>query len=372
MAPEPDSDVAPPPDARDADPSVGTVVAEPSDAFQALGNEIRMGILETMLARADADGPSRLTFTELFEASELETSAQFAYHLEQLEGPHLRKVERDEDATDGEKAMDGYEFTYAGRKIARAIAAGDYTRRVDRDAISLSEPCPFCDVPGLEATAADNVVTIACRECDRSLLGLDFPPSGVEAHGERLPEAFDRHHRHRLALARDGVCPECSGRVDARLVSPTEDVEDLLPEPMTEHVQAAFECEQCGHETRCPVTLALLEHPDVVSFYRAHDESVRARPIWNVGDEWHETVLSEDPLCVRVVVELDGDLLALYVDGTVQVREIQRTDRDAPRPTEGTDSSREPSDSTAVESAPESTTTPTAADGAAGSTDAES
>lgn len=369
MTPRPDGDATSAPDGRNDERPVGTTVTEPSDAFQALGNEIRMGILETMLARADADGPSRLTFTELFEASGLETSAQFAYHLEQLEEPYLRKVEGDDDAADRE---DGYEFTYAGRKIARAIAAGDYTRRVDRDAISLSDPCPFCDAARLEATSADNVVTVACRECDRSLLGLDFPPSGFEAHGERLPEAFDRHHRHRLALLRDGVCPECSGRIDGRLVSPTEEVEDLLPEPMTDHVQAALECRQCGHKTRCPVTVALLEHPDVVSFYRAHDESVRDRPIWNVGDEWHETVLSEEPLCVRVVVELEGDLLALYVDGTVQVREIQRTDGDAPTPTEVMDSSRETSESTAVESAPEATASPTAADGTAGSTDAES
>lgn len=362
-----DGDATTASDGRNDDQPAGTIVTEPSDAFQALGNEIRMGILETLLARVDADGRSRLSFTELFEASGLETSAKFAYHLEQLEGPYLRKVEGDEEGSEG------YEFTYAGRKIARAIAAGDYTRRVDRDAISLSDPCPFCDATGLEATSTDNVVTIACRECDRSLLGLGFPPSGLEAHGERLPEAFDRHHRYRLALAQDGVCPECSGRVEGHLVSPTEDVEDRLPEPMTDHLQAAFGCRQCGHGARCPVTLALLEHPAVVSFYREHDRSVRECPIWNVGDEWHETVLSEDPLCVRVVVELEGELLALYVDGAVQVREIQRTDTASSKPEERPDAALASSERMAAGSSSESlTATPATTEGADGSTDAQS
>ncbi|MFC4438186.1 MULTISPECIES: DUF7351 domain-containing protein [Natrialbaceae] len=367
MTPGSDGDATTASDGRNDDQPAGTIVTEPSDAFQALGNEIRMGILETMLARTDADGPSRPTFTDLFEASGLETSAKFAYHLEQLEGAYLRKVEG--DGTDS----DGYEFTYAGRKIARAIAAGDYTRRVDRDPISLSDPCPFCDAAGLEATSTDNVVTVACRECDRSLLGLDFPPSGLEAHGERLPEAFDRHHRHRLALMQDGVCPECSGRIDGHLVSPTEGVKDLLPEPMTGHLQAAFECHQCGHGVRCPVTLALLEHPAVVSFHRDHDRPIRDRPIWNVGDEWHETVLSEDPLCVRVVVELEEEILALYVDGTVQIREIQRTDTAPSKPEERPDAALVSSERMAGDSSAESlTATPATTEGADGSTDAQS
>jgi hypothetical protein len=293
-----------------------------SEAFQALGNEVRMTILETMLERVDGDGPSRTTFSELFDATDLETSAQFAYHLEQLVGPYLRKT--DGNSTD-RRSDGGYEFTYAGSKIARAIATGAYTRSVTREPVALETPCPFCGTDALDARSADNVVTIACGACDRTLSTLQFPPSGLEAHGADLPEAFDRHHRHRFALMRDGVCPECSGDVRSSLVTPTDDVADELPEELVEHAQAAFECRQCGHDVRCPVTLALLEHPAVVSFYYDHGYDVRDRPIWNVGHEWAETVLSDDPWCVRVVTELEDDVLALYVDETVDVVEVQRT-----------------------------------------------
>lgn len=310
---------------------VGTdVVADPSDAFQALGNQIRMGILETMLDRArDETTTSRATFSELFESTDLDASSQFAYHLDQLVGPYLRKVESDATDADAGRSADGrsdagYELTYAGLKIARAIATGAYTRRVDHPAIPIRESCPFCEADALEARSTDNVVTVACRACERALLSLRFPPSGLEAHGDRLPDAFDRYHRHRLALVRDGVCPECSGRVDADLVPPSEAVTDALPAELTDHLQASFACRQCGRDLRCPVTLSLLEHPAVVSFYRDHDRTVRDSPIWNVGHEWAESVLSTDPLAVRVVVELDGDVLALYVDASLTVVDVQR------------------------------------------------
>ncbi|WP_436344457.1 DUF7351 domain-containing protein [Natronorubrum sp. FCH18a] len=298
-------------------------LSAPSDAFQALGNEIRMGILETMLERTDGDEPSRISFSELFEASEVDTSAGFAYHLEQLAGPYLRKYEADESEGAGESPA-GYELTYAGLQIARAIATGTYTHRVDHPPIALEEACPFCGREALEAESTDNIVTVACAGCERRLLALGFPPSGLESHGRRFPEAFDRHHRHRLALMRDGVCPECAGTVDTRLGAPSAAVADELPAEHTDHVQAVLECSTCGTEARCPVTLALLEHADVVSFYRDHDRDVGDRPIWNVGHEWAETVLSDDPLAVRVVVELEDDVLALYVDEGLDVVDVQR------------------------------------------------
>ncbi|WP_247001796.1 Lar family restriction alleviation protein [Halosolutus gelatinilyticus] len=318
-SPKPDrseSDAAVEP-ASAAEPTESTagraeLVSEPSDAFQALGNEIRMGILETMLDRTDGENRSRTPFSELFEDSDVDTSAGFAYHLEQLVGPYLRKYD------------DGYELTYAGERIARAIATGTYTRRVDLPPVPLDDPCPFCDGAALEARSTDNVVTVACDDCDRALLRLGFPPAGLEAHGRDFPAAFDRHHRHRLALFRDGVCPDCSGAVTAGLVTPSADVADALPEELATHVQAEFECGSCGTAVRCPVSLALLEHPAIVSFYHERGEAVRDRPIWNVGHEWAERVLSEEPLAVRVVVELDSDVLALYVDERLTVVDVQR------------------------------------------------
>ncbi|OIB59363.1 DUF7351 domain-containing protein [Natrialba sp. SSL1] len=309
-----------------ATPEPSDRVSDPSDAFQALGNEVRMGILETMLEWTDGAAESERStpsFSMLFEASEVDTSAGFAYHLDELVGPYLRKI-NEESSADADSGADGYELTYAGEQIARAIATGTYTQRVDHPPVPLEDDCPFCEHDALTAQASDNRVTVACGHCERRLLRLDLPPAGLESHGESFPAAFDRYHRHRLSLVRDGVCPACSGEVDARLVRPSPATDDLLPAEHATHLQADFTCSCCGTTLRSPVSLSLLSHPAVVSFYYEHGQAVSERPLWNVGHEWAETVLSEDPLAVRVIVELEDDVLALYVDERLNVVETQR------------------------------------------------
>ena len=323
------SDAGTDPDGSQSRPEAvaGDRLSPASDAFQALGNDVRTGILETLLERdRELDDPSGASFSELFDASDVETSAGFAYHLRQLVGTYVRKRDKRDDGSESETDGDGdgYELTYAGRRIAKDIATGTFTRRVDHPPVDLEDDCPFCGRERLEARSEDNVVTVACTGCDRTLLDLRFPPSGLESHGEDFPEALDRYHRHRLGRMRDGICPDCGGPVDARLVEPSADVADELPPEHADHVQAELECGSCGTTTRSPVSLTLLDHSAVVSFYRDRGREVDDRPIWNVGSEWAEAVLSEDPLAVRVVVELEGDVLALYVDESLSVVDVQR------------------------------------------------
>jgi hypothetical protein len=79
---------------------------------------------------------------------------------------------------------------------------------------------------------------------------------------------------------------------------------------------------------RCPVTLAVRSHPAVVAFAHHHGVSVRARPIWNVGEEWGERVVSTDPLVIRVTLDLGGETLTLFVGRDLTVGWKTRTDRD--------------------------------------------
>lgn len=124
---------------------------------------------------------------------------------------------------------------------------------------------------------------------------------------------------------------DCGGAIETRLVTPAPAVAEDLPADYVDHVQAELECESCATTTRCPVSLTLLAHPAVVSLYHEHDRAVDERPIWNVGSEWAEAVLSDDPLAVRVVVELNGDTLALYVDESLEVVDVQRASADHSR-----------------------------------------
>lgn len=295
--------------------------AAPSEAFQPLGNEIRTRILTALLD--DERGPRSRTFSELAETSGADTTAGFAYHLRQLTDHYLRET------------SDGYTLTDAGVRIARAIASGAYTDSVDRDPVSIDDPCPFCDEDALVAAATDNTVTIDCQMCERTLLRLPFPPGGHRTHADEVfPAALDRLYRHRVALMTDGSCPECGGASTATVgyaradsnsdssdaVSHSDSRSDSTDKP----AQLQLDCIGCGYTLNCPVTLAVLDHPAVVSFYHEQDVDIRERPIWNVGREWRETILSDDPWCVRVSTEVADEGLELLVGQDATVVSVSR------------------------------------------------
>jgi len=305
----------------------GDVDGAAPDAFQALGNEVRLGILRALFEREPP-----VSFSALHEASSVEESAGFAYHLRQLTGRYVRAVGDDE----------GYALTYAGREVARAVAAGTYTDSVAFDLERLPDPCPFCGAERLRATCTDNVLDVHCEACTRPVLSLPFPPGGYrDREPNAVPQAFDAHHRHRFSLLREGVCPECAGTVTGRVESVQRPVGDgeTSESDGDDAVQATFACDACGYEARSPIALTLLTHPAVVGLFHDHGIDLRNRPIWNVGEEFRETVVSRDPLAVVVSVRVEGDLLELFVDGRAEVVDYRTgtvgdDDRDTDRPVE--------------------------------------
>jgi transcription elongation factor Elf1 len=323
----------------DTDGYAGTDAA--SEAFKLLANETRVGVLRALF---DTDGghvtPTARTFTELYEASDETTTAGFAYHLRQLVGHYLTKTVGEGDDPDT------YSLTYAGLQVARGVAAGTYTESVDRDPVALADPCPFCTEEALELRVRDNLTTVTCGACARDVLSLPFPPGGFRSHDEAsLPRAFDTHHRNRISLMRDGNCPECGGAVSAtvELVGDGE-TDDVRPDDSGASdapplARASLDCGTCGYALRCPVTVALLDHPAVVAFAHDHGVALDERPIWNVGPEWAERVVSTDPLAVRVTLELEDELLSLFVgrDLTVVHEERREEGPDVTDPTDSAD-----------------------------------
>lgn len=291
-----------------------TDAEEASAAFGALGNGTRVAALRALYANGEC--PTH-TFTELFEATEADTTAGFAYHLRQLTGQFVEKVE-DEDAN-------RYRLTDAGRRLARTVAAGTYTDSTDHDELDVVEPCPTCGADELYATGVDNVLTVACGACGRDLLALPFPPAGHDRSGKDLLEAFDSYHRHRIAASADSTCPDCGGPVRRR-------VEILTDEPEASQDEARaianFSCASCGYALTCPVALAVRSHAAVVARYERAGEDVRERPVWNIGEEWSERVLSTDPVCVEVATRIDGEFLALLVGRDLTVGHIETSTLD--------------------------------------------
>jgi hypothetical protein len=315
-------------------------IAAASDAFAALGSETRMGVVRTLFAaERDAGGPVTRSFSTLFEASDEETTAGFAYHLRKLPETYVQKVPTGDEADGADDqgseaegdAEAGYRLTAAGRRVARAIAAGTLTGSADRAPVDLSAVCPFCAEPALTAAGDDTVLTVACDGCEREILALPFPPAGYRAHDDgSLPTAVNDYYRGRIATMREGTCPECGGPVEtaAELVgdeaAPGE--EGAAEAPPTERettdapvARAQMACTACGYRLRCPVTLTVLDEPAVVGAFHAAGVDLSARPLWNVGPEWSERVVSTDPLAVRVTAHVGDTDLACFVGRDLSV-----------------------------------------------------
>lgn len=292
-----------------------------SAAFGAVGNGTRIAAVRALYA--DGDCPTR-TFTEVFEDTDADTTAGFAYHLRQLTDTFVTRVEGDGDEPDR------YRLTDAGRRLARSIAAGTYTTSTDHDEMTVPDPCPLCGASALSAAGADNVLTIGCGGCDRVILALAFPPAGHDRDDAALLAAFDRYHRHRIAAAAEGTCPDCGGDVTGRVAMFDPDADGNTGAGDRRAI-THLACATCGYAISCPVTLAVRSHPAVVAQFERADEDIRERPVWNVGAEWSERVLSTDPVCVEVAAEVDDELLVLLVGRDLTVVEIKRStagDRD--------------------------------------------
>ncbi|MFB6176605.1 MAG: ArsR family transcriptional regulator, partial [Halobaculum sp.] len=92
-------------------------------------------------------------------------------------------------------------------------------------------------------------------------------------------------------LLADGVCPDCAGPASGEIQF--RERADLPGEEARPVLRNS--CDSCSFALDTPVSLAVIDHDAVVGFFRDHGESVHDRPIWNLGLEWSETVVSRDP-----------------------------------------------------------------------------
>lgn len=103
---------------------------DPSAAFSALANPVRIDIIRTLGA---ANAP--LSFSDLHRSTDVKDSGQFNYHLGKLVGSFVHSTE------------DGYTLSSAGRLIRHVLSEELLSTDPSFDLDRIDGECPFCEAP---------------------------------------------------------------------------------------------------------------------------------------------------------------------------------------------------------------------------------
>ncbi|WP_440989311.1 winged helix-turn-helix domain-containing protein [Haloarchaeobius baliensis] len=273
-----------------------------TEVFERVSHPTRVEILDA-LASAQRDAPADpwLAYTELREAVGIRDNGNLNYHLDQL-GDLVVK----EDA--------GYRLSRVGMGLVGTASSGVLDTDWTWGPVDVPGECRQCGDP-LQLRYEDGVLWLTC-DTDGHEHGLWVPPSLLEAHPEdTLVERIAFLENRWGELTRRGICSECQGNVDGELTRLEDGGHHFLGH-----------CDRCGSQHGLPVGLFLVGHPDVQRFYYEHDVDVRSTPYWTLDfcRPGAETVVSTDPLRVRVDVTHDGDTLSLTLD---RAGDVVATDR---------------------------------------------
>lgn len=278
---------------------------DPMDVFGAITNSTRIEILQA-LANAYGESPNDpwVEYTELQDVVGIRDNGNFNYHLGQLNGFIV-------------KGSPGYRLSRVGMKLLSTVAAGVFDSDWTWGPIVAPGTCPFCDA-SVELYYEDGTLWLTCGT-DAHELGLSVSPTLLETQPtddiiERIAFLENRWGE----LIRRGICSECQGRVEGRIESG-----GIQPD----HYHYHGECHHCGFHHGIPVGQFLLSHPTVQSFYHDHGVDILSRPFWTL--DWctpgTETVISSEPLRLRVSITYGEDALSLTVDRNGSIVETTRS-----------------------------------------------
>jgi DNA-binding transcriptional ArsR family regulator len=311
--------------------AAGVAGADATAAFEALSNETRLAILLALWEAVDpfgADGGVR--FTDLRQRVGVRDSGQFSYHLERLVGRFV------------EETADGYRLRDPGLELVQAIIAGAGIEEPRLEPTPVDMTCSLCG-GDVEVLYRDGWVYNRCTECEGlfaddgpsgQLSKFDLAPAGLvdRTPAEAYAAGWVRSYQ-RIDAMIEGVCPTCSGRVERSLVH------------CDDH-DSQGTCDACGRRPRLAATLGCTVckeralttigsvakyHPAAVAFlyerglqlqYGANDLAHIRRRLERGETDW--ALLAEDPIAVRVTIELDGDELWIDLEADLTVRDVSR------------------------------------------------
>lgn len=313
--------------------AAGVVGPEATRAFKLLGSETRLAILLALWeAHEPFSGDDALSFSELLERVDYDTSSNFSYHLEKLEGHFVQSTE------------DGYRLRQAGHKIVRAVLAGAGITDTTLEPTEIDARCIYCGESLAIAYEDEHLYTV-CSECagnfetgdeapPGTIMAFSFDPAGLSTRTtEEIFAAAIFRAMQKFTMQMGGLCPECSGPVDASThVCEDHDSGGICSEcGRRDAIQARWVCSVCKNAGHGPPAGNLVLHPRVAAFYAerglevgydTNDFDGIVRTLRAMARQEQE-LASTDPLRVRVTVPYDGDELCLLVDETMTVLDVE-------------------------------------------------
>lgn len=301
----------------------GATTRSPDSVFGLLGDETRLGILQALWEQYDPDTTDNaLSFSELFDRVDVTDTGNFNYHLGRLTEHFVRRTEG------------GYELTAPGLKLVRAIVAGGVTGDPMLDPIPVDAACERCG-GRMTIDYEDGTTWARCTACEGywprrggELFGFSLPPAGLRNRTpDEILDATIVYSVHRFETMTRGVCPECGSAVGSTLaVCEDHDSGGGVCRACGSSFLGVvtFVCTTCKFAWRCPSYAVVSHHPALVSFYYDHGiEHVPAT--WAAitrGLHWEETLVSTEPVRLRLTVRHDGDRIRFRLDDTGTIVDV--------------------------------------------------
>ena len=301
---------------------------DPDEVFALLADDTRVAILQA-LWETEGEGA---TFSELREAVGMRDSGQFNYHLAQLVGHFVEKID------------DCYRLQPAGKNVVTAIYSGVVTENPPRERERIDEPCPYCE-ESIYVELRPEGIAKYCPECpgfygktssmdhDESteafgFLGLlHLPPAGLQ---DRTPEQVYRaaqiwNNLTFMTLAHD-ICAWCSASLNHSVeVCEDHDASDGLCPACNQHLPIWLHsnCTNCIREIQTTVGARFFGRSEMLSFIL--DQGVN--PISSTASErppFDHEVVSTDPFEGRFIYEGDEESLIITVDENLDAVNVVR------------------------------------------------
>lgn len=316
------------------DAATGAAGAHVVNALKLLSDETRLTILLALWDGYEPYGPNEaMSFSELHDRVAVRDTANFTYHLDKLTEHFVEKTDN------------GYRLRKGGLILVRTVIAGTGLDEITTAPTELDISCTRCGDARLEISYRDGSIYLTCPECDGfttteehprgTIAVFEFNPAGIadRSPSELLAASAIRSRNH-FRMMKEGVCPACSGPINASLrlcEDHTSETGNVCPEcGQLDSARVRCLCTVCKRKSSRPVEFTVVDHPAVISFYADHGIDIR----WNTEDIegfvqraellWaiEHTIVSIDPVRIRVTIPCDGEELHVLLDESWDVIDI--------------------------------------------------